>query len=255
MFDNVEVYRVSVSGPLFSLRDIDMFQDTFPTDGETITGTCRVDMAQDIMPLESAVILPGDSAKVVVTDPQAGLGIDPTHGGAAVYCYISVDGDGPGPANPYTPQQIQAPEQRAGATRYPHVPALSGGGWEVYRMDSSFTSGGGLVEDTYCIDFNDDLFVPGDTIWFFFGAQSSIGLWGYASLPYGNTPSLGLIADNPDEVTMLPACGTLSESSGILYVDGMNFRGAQPYFDSSFEAIGELDEVDRYDVRGPSSVE
>jgi hypothetical protein len=33
----------------------------------------------------------------------------------------------------------------------------------------------------------------------------------------------------------------------------MNFRGAQPYFDSSFQAINILHLVDRYDVRGPSS--
>jgi hypothetical protein len=33
----------------------------------------------------------------------------------------------------------------------------------------------------------------------------------------------------------------------------MNFRGAQPYFDTAFQAIGEFECVDRYDVRGPSS--
>jgi len=36
-------------------------------------------------------------------------------------------------------------------------------------------------------------------------------------------------------------------------VDGMNARGAQPFFDSAFEFLGDLDEIDRYDIRGPSS--
>jgi len=33
----------------------------------------------------------------------------------------------------------------------------------------------------------------------------------------------------------------------------MNFRGAQPYFDTAFAHLGLLYQVDRYDIRGPSS--
>jgi hypothetical protein len=33
----------------------------------------------------------------------------------------------------------------------------------------------------------------------------------------------------------------------------MNFRGAQPFFDWAFDNLGILDEIDRYDIRGPSS--
>jgi hypothetical protein len=55
----------------------------------------------------------------------------------------------------------------------------------------------------------------------------------------------------PDEMTILPSLAY--EGGDILYVDGMNFRGAQPYFDDAFAKMGLLDEVDRYDIRGPSS--
>jgi hypothetical protein len=259
MFDNAELYRVAVSGPQFSGRDIDMFHDTFPTDGTT-TGTCRADMTQDILPLESAGILHGDSAKVVLTDPEVGLPQDAYTGcSIAAYCYISTD------QNTYGTIQKQATDTRdmgppcGVQLRWPYVNTVNAAGrsWHMYRMDTCFTQNGSAVEDTYCIDFNDNLFVPGDTCWFFFGAVNTIGTWSYWNAAYGNTPSVGLCAANPDEFTMLPAVGRPVEDGGrggdILYCDGMNFRGAQPYFDTAFQANGIFDLVDRYDIRGPSS--
>ncbi len=248
LFDNVELYRVDSSGPQFFARDIDMFQDNFSADG-TIVGTCRADMAQDIIyGWSSPRLLPGDSAKVQVDDPEVGLGFDPTYGGPAVYCFLDVDG----PNRTTVPADIQAPEQRAGLTRFPYVgtAAAAGRTWDYFRMDTCFTSGGGLVWAQYCIDFNDNLFVPGDTCWFFFGAQNFGGNWAYISLPYGQSSSMSLVAGAPDEFTMLPAVGD-EPGNDILYVDGMNFRGAQPFFDTAFQNMNLA--VDRYDVRGPSS--
>jgi hypothetical protein len=252
MFDNVEIYRVAVSGPQFSVRDIDMLHDNFASDG-TITGTCRVDMAQDILPSTSAGITHGDSAKVTVTDPEVGLGIDPTNGGPTVYCFFSVDG------GTYTGAQMEAPETRTGAgypgdKRYPYIGSVPSAGrtWEYFRMDTMFTNNGGLVADQYCIDLNDNLFVPGDTLWFFFGASGSTGIWTYFSLPAGSDNSMNIVAQLPDELTMLPAVGD-EPGNDILYVDGMNFRGAQPFFDTAFRNMNIFDQIDRYDIRGPSS--
>ena len=118
-------------------------------------------------------------------------------------------------------------------------------------MDTCFTGGGGHIVDRYCIDFNDNLFVPGDTCWFFFGAKNSAGSWTYASLPYGQSHSMNLVAGAPDEFTILPTM-TFGPRD-ILYVDCMNFHGAQPFFDTAFENLNLLDKVDRFDVRAPSS--
>jgi hypothetical protein len=170
--DEVNVYRVVVAGPQWSVRDIDQFHDTFSEDG-SIIGTCNADMAQDILPSTSPNITHGDSACVTVSDPEVGLNEDTyTTCGPAVYCYISVD-----PAQ-YGTLQKEAPEMRdmhgtcGVVKRYPYVFTTGAAGrtWDVYRMDSVFTVNGGLVADRYCMDFNDDLFVPGDTCWFFYGA-------------------------------------------------------------------------------------
>jgi hypothetical protein len=47
--------------------------------------------------------------------------------------------------------------------------------------------------------------------------------------------------------------GGYENGGDILYVDGFDGRGAQPYFESSLQMIGILDKVDRYDINGPSS--
>jgi hypothetical protein len=182
--------------------------------------------------------------------------------GPAVYCFLDVDG----PHAATSMADLEAPEIRnMGAPcgtvkRFPYVSSIPAAGrtWDVYRMDSVFTPNGGLVMDHYCIDFNDNLFLPGDTCWFFFAAQSTNG-WSYFSLPYGRTsPNLAAVAAAPDEFTMLPAVGD-EPGNDILYVDGMNFRGAQPSFDTAFQSmptgIGTtvFEGVDRYDIRGPSS--
>jgi hypothetical protein len=253
LFDNVEVYRVDAAGPQWSVRDIDLFQDNFSADG-TITGTARADMAVDILLYSSPEVLPGDSAVVTVSDPESGLDFHvpgDTSSGAAVYMYCSIDG-------PH--EAAAAAGDLVSDTRYHHVGTVSQNGrtWHQVQMDSTWTADGELVEDQYNVDLNDNFFVPGDTIWFFFGARSGppSNQWTYFSFAIssstGETDLFEEAAANPDECTILPAAGW-SRGGEILYVDGMNFRGAQPFFDFAFEGLGLLDRVDRYDIRGPSS--
>jgi hypothetical protein len=250
LIDDCEVYRVDAQGPRWRGRDIDMFQDNFAEDG-TLTGTARADMAQDILPATSSRIVPGDSARVDVWDPDVGVGFHvagDTSSGAAVYCFVRADG----------PKAATPPQALIDDPRYHLVGSVSAGGrtWAQIRMDSTWNAGGGLVSDRYNIDLNDNLFVPGDTIWHFYGARNNNSFWTYWAIPVPTptreTDDINEAAIHADEFTILPAAGYL-RGGDILYVDGMNFRGSQPYFDTAFESLGILDLVDRYDIRGPSS--
>jgi len=252
LFDNVEMYRMKRHSPTWHVRDLDLFQDNFSSDGST-TGTARADAANDILPSSSQGILPGDSVSVTVYDHETGLGFHvpgDSSSGPAVYCFVSVDG--PGASVP--------PAALVGDSRYEVAGTQTIGGrdWTQIRLDSSYTASGIVVADDYNIDLNDNLFVPGDTVWFFFGARGAApnANWSYFAGPVptatGETDDLLEAAANPDEFTILPA-GGWRRGGDILYVDGMDFRGAQPYFDSAFEYLGLLDRVDRYDIRAPSS--
>jgi hypothetical protein len=247
LYDNVAVYRVVSDGPSWQVRDLDLFQDTFSANG-TITGTARADAANDILPGTSAGILPGDSVSVTVIDFENGLDFHipgDSSSGPAVYCFVSVDG--PTEAVTGAPL-VDDPRYDAVGTQM-----VDGRTWTQIQMDSSYTAAPSVVADDYNIDLNDNLFVPGDTVWFFFGARSAppSSKWTYHSLAVptttGETDDLSEAAAYPDEFTILPAGGD------ILYVDGMNFRGAQPFFDWSFQMMDVLHLVDRYDIRGPSS--
>ena len=248
LFDNVKVYRVDSQGPVWSVASRQQFQDNFATDG-TLTGTVRADMADDILPSFNGSILPGDSSVVRVADPSVGLATDPGVGGAAVYAYVSV-----WPQGQPTKSGTNLTDN---PVRWPVVGTwMDAGGatWTCVRLDSARTAGGFLALDTYCLDLDDDLFVPGDTVCFFYCAKNTNGMETYA---FGT--DLGLqssnreeAASNPGEFTCLPA-GGYNRGGDILYVDGVDGRGAQPAFDLALAALGILDKVDRYDVRAPSS--
>ena len=182
LFDSVRLLRIDAAGPQWSVRDIDQFQDNFAGDG-TLTGTVRADMAIDIAPQANlGSIVPGDSSVVTVADPIEGLGIDPSAGGAAVYCYVSVWPQG------------QATKTGAHLTqdplRWPVVGTwMDAGGtsWTCVRMDSAY-AGGVPQSDRYCVDLNDNLFTPGDTVCFFYAARSAGAVETYA---FGSEPRGG----------------------------------------------------------------
>jgi hypothetical protein len=253
LFDNVKLTRVATTGPLWSVRDIDLFQDNFATDGTT-TGTVGADMANDIMPNANPKILPGDSIVVTVSEPNVGLGTDPITGcGAAVYAYVAVwPPNQPGKDG----RRLEGPEENTwcNAVRWPVVDSTTtpdGRKWYQFRMDSVFTVNGGYVQNKFCFDLNDDLFTPGDTIFFYFSAKDASGITTYFSRFTGSTTSRAEVEAAPMEMTCLPA-NALSGATDVLYVDDYDQRGAQPYFDAAFEALGIT--PDRYDVRGPTNV-
>jgi hypothetical protein len=278
MFDNVKVYRVSTPGPTWSVREMDLFQDTFSTDG-SITGTARADVALDIKSPSAPTFTPGDSSIVLaLMDPlYAGTGLntsglldDPnisTFVGRnktkkQAYMWVSV--------RPYGQPNKSGDGLSEGpggqANRYPHIAAkdfVDGSGitWTAIRMDYTYTgiaSNAGLgtgtqprVDNRFNVDLNDNLFTPGDTVSFFFGATSPGGTT-YYSDQWHVTNNIAEVASNPMEFTVLPA-GGFNRGGDILYVDGDDGFGNQVYFDSAFKILRLDNKIDRYDVRAPES--
>jgi hypothetical protein len=289
----VRVVRPDASGPQFTWRDIDMWQDNFPElGGISSTSYARCDMAQDILPSNKKSILPGDSLKIVVTDP-AGLASDVTGGRTdtkAVYAFVRVTDRFGNPIAGKNGLALQSPDNKryaadpdAGKLRYPFVAGLAPAGWDAYRLDLARTPSGGKVIDTYCGDLmdlaagpdgppyhpnenwaaNTGIFAPGDVIHYFIGAQNATGGWAYYHRTL-NGQGVGrrtnVIAEamaSPMEWSVLPDAGRQPGDLGdILFVDDADDRGgpAQLYFDNAFMYLGLTDKVDRFDVLGPSSV-
>jgi hypothetical protein len=259
MIDNVRIKRIDVDGPQWQLNSFRLFQDNFATDG-TVTGTVRADMANDIMPVSTLTVIPGDSAAATVVDPVNGLMVDPNTGvGPAIYAYVKVSPDQPAKTGAALTDN---------PTRWPHVGALvdlQGETWYQVRFDTAYTQNNQTPSpDNYCVDLNDNLFVPGDTVEYFFEAVSANGAKSYffnslrqfddadASGAIQTSTNINVAIANAMEFTCLPAAA-LNNDGDILYVDDGDGRAVQPYFDQAFQALGILDKVDRYDVISPSS--
>jgi hypothetical protein len=261
LLDKVRVYRVDIFGPVYSTRDIDMFQDTFPLDGSD-TGIGRADAALSITASASPTILPGDSSRIIVSDPitavvgsnpsglatdvLGGIGNQPggTNGDKACYIWVHVNDNG-----------VPAPAGKSGAalTDDAHYPfkdtqVADGKTWTRIQCWLRVAS-----TSTFVVDLNDNLFDADDVISFFFAATNTSAQTAYASGSALNfvQSDLTVAAQNASEFTILPLNGDGTEGNDILYVDGMDGRGAQGFFD---EAFGDMVlNPDRYDVRGPSS--
>ncbi len=249
LLDNVSVYRVDIVGPVWSTRDIDMFQDTFPVDG-TDTGIGRADAALSITASGSPTILPGDSARVTCSDPitavpvtnPSGLLTDDlggANGNKACYLWVHVLDSG-------VPSGTKTGAVLSGGARYPFKDTQVAFGKTWTRIQCWLRVN---TTNIFVVDLNDNLFEAGDVIEFFFGATSTSGFTSYASgsnLAFVQS-DVELAADVASEFTILP----LDDPTDILYVDGMDGRGAQGFWDTAFEQLGLAPH--RYDVRGPTS--
>jgi len=255
-FDDVVLRRIDSNGPRWSVRDVDLFQDNFAGDGTT-TGTVRADAAFDLEQLTTTVH-PGDSVAVTVNNPEGVIVPDPYSGmGSAVYAVVSVRPQG------------QAAKSGTALTsdpvRWPvvHSNTYAGNTWYWVRMDTAFYNGdpSNPAPDEFCVDLNDNLFTPGDTIFYAFAAEGNGGEVTYYSRFIETTDDLGYALDNAMEFTCLPTQNAnvsypVSYGGGttpILYVDGDDGYGAEPYFDAAFDALGISRMVDRYDILSPTS--
>ncbi|MEE9271070.1 MAG: FlgD immunoglobulin-like domain containing protein [Candidatus Krumholzibacteria bacterium] len=259
LWDDVHLDRVNVVGPQFTVRHLDIFQDNFAQDG-TLTGAVRADAAVDIASSFSPTIHPGDSITITVTDPQFGVATDPFTGvGPAVYLYAALwPPNQPGKAG----ADLEAPETRGAGKRYPLVDSLVHNGvkWYCFRGDSVVFGSGAMIADRFCLDLNDAVLTPGDTICYVLSAQNANGDRNYFSRTLngqgGNfvTNVMAEALASPMEFTALPAGGWL-RGGNILYVDDTDDRGgpAQLFFDTAFDYVQSRDLIDRFDVLGPSS--
>ncbi len=253
-YDDVRILRFNTGGPRWSVRRIDLFQDTFPQDvsgsPDPMEEYCRADMANDIAPGDELDrIDPGDSAVVTVAAPLAG-GLDTlVTGEARVYCHVDVTFLGPeGKPDLFGPQL----EGTYGSY------SSDDGNWTILLCEPARSSSGIIAPDRYCIDLNDSLFTRGYMIEYYFKAYAASG--GSSTWPDGAETmqqSTFFGTSNLLEFTCLP---TLRTNRGILYVDDFDGRGtfqgtAQNYYEYAFrDMMWNDDEVpDRYDVNGPSS--
>jgi hypothetical protein len=279
-FDSVEILRVDTVGPQWDVRAIDTYQDTFSANG-TITGTARIDAAIDVKPATSPTFAPGDSAVVLyLVDPKYMVGSGTNANGllndpnlstfigrhktkkqaymwVQVWPYDGIDNSG----DKVGADLSEGPGGQANRYPFAGTQTINGTLWTKIRMDYTYTGsatnlGEGsntdpFVRNRFNVDLNDNLFTPGDTILYFFGATSTDGST-YYSTEWGPTPDISEVAANPMEVTVLPA-GGYNRGGDILYVDGADGEGNQAYFDGALLVHGLEDLVDRYDVRSPSS--
>jgi hypothetical protein len=242
--DDMRLYRYKTSGPNWTYRDLELFQDNWPeADPELPTSYVRADCAQDIGLVDAATPIDiGDSIVVTCAAEMAG-GLDTlVTGEARIYCYIKCDYIGAG-----TKPEIYGPSMEG---QYGSYVGDDGSDWTWFLMEPAINKTGAVVPDVWMFDLHDSLFTYGYEFAYYFKAYA---LDGYNStLP----PTAELPGGDVFEWTTLPTLNTR-----ILYVDDHHGRGGllyrnsgsvQTYYDASFAAVIP-DYPDRYDVNNPSS--
>jgi hypothetical protein len=235
-------------GAMWDVDARQLFHDNFPSDG-SLTGWVRMDMAQDILPPWELSIQPGDSLAIgmsaqqgllqgfwprLQTPPHEGvLGTDSLYGGAAIYMLVRSSGG-------HTGTEISGDP-----VRWPVIEVEDG--WTTILMDTAYTDTMGVnpVVGKYCVDLNDGLFAPPDSVKFYFSAIDTGGQVTYWSERCGSVENETEVRSQAMEVQCLP-----TGNSEILYVEASGDEG-QAYFEIAFEILGIT--PDRYDVREPSS--
>jgi len=235
LIDNVRLVRVDLGGPTWTVNGFDLYQDDFPADG-TKTGKVRMDSGVDTNDPSLGGVRPGDTLFVDVASPDGIAfhmsGVPPS--GPAVYCHV---------------RELSGAKSGAAisgdVSKYPVISAS--GGWTVLQFDTSMTvdSWGNPIVGGFEVDLNDNLYDPGDTVFYYFSARDGNGKTNYWTRAAGITDAAGAVA-TAMEVTCLPANNT-----DILYIDDADGHGAQLAFESAFTILGIT--PDRYDVLAPTS--
>ena len=152
-----------------------LFQDNFATTEPSPVRSATTG-ANDILPVANSDILPGDSATATVVDPVVGIATDPVTG-------VGLR------STPTWPCRPQGQAGQVGRGAHGQRDALAGGGlgrgrtantWYKVRFDNARTQNNTtIVPDVYCVDLNDNLFTPGDTIEYFYDGMSVGGAKSY----------------------------------------------------------------------------
>jgi hypothetical protein len=230
IFDNVRVLRIAPKGPMWIVYSVDMFQDNFPADG-SLTGTVRMDPGRDNSPSQVLEITPADSALVKVWEPTYGLATEPATGTPAVYVHVRSSSGHAGPT------------VLGDNTTY-----LTDDGEWTTGVCAHLTGGSGIEPETFACDLNDNLFLPGDSISFYFSATDANGVTDYFSLESGVVFSQLEARTKSDEVQCLP-----TGRSDILFVNSAYPTDVRTPFANAFRWLGV--NPDRFDVREPVNIQ
>jgi len=239
--DNFRLYRYKTSGPQFTYRDLDIFQDNFPTEEAPPWGWVRADAANDLRANNVAGIDPGDSIVVSCSSPMGG-GIDTLPGGGpAVYLHVHATWIGAGA--PPLGAVINGYQLHG---TYGTWLSTDVNGWDLIQCEYAGT-GGSKTPETFAVDLNDSLFVPGYKIEYYFtgvdnsAVEAAFPWWCRSRGPYF-------------EFTCLP-----TGNSDVLFVDDFEGRGSwrgsvEDYWQPVFTAVLPANnQPDVYDVNAPSS--
>jgi hypothetical protein len=262
VFDNVSFWRYDLAGPAFSTRNIDLFNDGFPTNGASdpvgspASMAVRLDMARDIS--TGSMNAPGDSVICDVTAAVPGTVL-----GALPTMEWILD------ANPVFDGVRSLP---GGATNI----GTNADGWNQWigtvTGDSARTSSGAVIADRFFFDAPNDgnaaqpyqsnepaMFFSGDRFRYFFRAEDDLA--NTTTLPPDTTGFLsGPLYSRVFTVRALPSYrddggGGITQPD-VIVVNDFGHRGGEATILSAFAQNGlfESKDFDIYTVMGPSSL-
>jgi hypothetical protein len=269
-FDNVSFWKYAATGPAFTTREIDLFNDAFATGGgfnykrNPADLSVRMDMARDIS--TGTANAPGDSiiVDVVATVPGTTLA-GPGPGGRPVMRWI-LD------ANPAFNAVRSLPPGAVAA-------GVSARGFSQWRGtangDSARTAGGSAIAHRFFFDVPNDgpalrpyqtnepkLFFPGDIVRYYIEARDS---GAHSSTLPADTVGFarGVAYNRVFTIRALPTLrvtiaghDTTVTQPRILVVNDFGHRGGEDEWLQAFGQNGLVEGVDfdTYTVQGPSSL-
>jgi hypothetical protein len=243
-YDNVRVLRWKSTGPQWSYRWLDLFQDNFPEVGFDLESWVRADAANDLNPRDNPNVYPGDSIVVSCSAPMSGsLRAGGATGEAEVYLHVRAQD-----IQLYHKPPLYGPDLVGTCGTY----VTDDGEWTVIQCDSALFGGIYVVPDKFMVDLNDSLLTRGYVVEYYFEA-------------FDAENKRSVLPKNADrgqffEFTCLP-----TGRSDVLFVDDFHGRGyfagvTEVYWNATFSTqlahgvIPPENQPDRYDVNSPSSM-
>lgn len=253
-FDSVRFVKYEIGGPSFATRNIDLFQDSFPSGGGIAASDdlerdlldIRVDMARDVS--TGTANIPGDSIIIDVVAVIPGTTVDMS----GIDMVWIMD------KNPLFDAVRATPP--AGTST---VVGGAANGWDQWTgtvaADTSTTSAGAKIADRFFFDLPDaDFFYPGDVIRYYIQAEDDAS--NITTLP-GNISGFS-DGDGYSRTFTIRGLPTIVDDGlggttqpDVLLINDFGRRGGENDYLSAFGQNGFAEGVDfdTYTVQGPSS--
>ncbi|MCP4547014.1 MAG: T9SS type A sorting domain-containing protein [bacterium] len=240
-FDNARLVLLNASSVAWDVNQISRFQDNFP---EVSTGKVRIDSANNIAPISTDFIVPGDSSVIDLNmDLVGGIqhAINPTSGGdlPALYMWFRVVA---GPhADMISPDMADQDASDGSWSPWVGTEIFDGSTYGVVQADSARTNGN-WSPGVWAFDFNDEYFLPGDVIQLFYRAESVDGVI--------ETSPRWAMSTSPELRGVYTARCLPTDGSVMLFVE--DHLGVRGFWDEAFQYNG-YGNVDIYSVMGCTS--